>query len=211
MNIKYFRTFDILLFAALYKDYADEDIPDADPEPNPEPSVPPSRASPEPPLDDLARQRSVRAESIVPTTNTLTRRSRKPCTPKEPGDAVPRQQSTGQQLELARLSGIRTRVLVRRTRVLRRMGPRQSAYGQQGDGRSEVSFSFCAALSHRTSGMLFWPLFLVHVEIWDVFALRVSLQLLTSQRNVSSLYAIYVGLCDANPVSSSRFLATGIQ
>ncbi len=37
----------------MYNDYADEDIPDADPEPNPEPSVPPS-PSPVPPLDPLA-------------------------------------------------------------------------------------------------------------------------------------------------------------
>ncbi len=49
----YITTFNILLFAAMYNDYADEDILDADPEPNPEPSVPPS-PSPVPPLDPPA-------------------------------------------------------------------------------------------------------------------------------------------------------------
>ena len=42
--------------------------------------------------------------------------------------------------------------------------------------------------------MLFLPLFLAHVEIWDVFALCAPLRLLSSQRNVSSRHAVHVDL-----------------
>ena len=52
----------------------------------------------------------------------------------------------------------------------------------------ECMIALCPALSHGAYGMLFWPLFLVHVEIWDVFALCVPLRLLSQAGQAKEMW-----------------------